>query len=243
MLDIFMPVFRKAKHGLFLCVFRYIIQNIIINNMETLGLLFGTPARVKIMRLFLFNAGRFYDLKDVCEKSKVTISIVKRELTLLEKARLINHKEYVKNTEKEQDGKKIEVKKKAKGWILNDDFVYISALRTFLLTTRNLEHTRILQKLSSSGKLKLVILAGVFINDPESRVDVLVVGDKLSKGSLANAIKNLESEIGKELNYAFFETDDFKYRIGVYDKLVRDILDYPHKVLLDKLAVKNNVSL
>jgi hypothetical protein len=145
---------------------------------------------------------------------------------------------FIKITFREKDGKKYETKKKVKGWILNDDFVYINALRTFLLTTRNLEHNRILQKLSSSGKLKLVILAGVFINDPESRVDIFVVGDKLSKGALANAIKNLESEIGKELNYAFFETDDFKYRIGVYDKLVRDILDFPHKVLLDKLAIK-----
>lgn len=206
--------------------------------METLGLLFGTPARVKIMRLFLFNAGRFYDLKDTCDRTKITVSIAKKELGILEKARLIFSKPFIKVIEKVKDGKKYELKKKAKGWVLNDDFVYINALRTFLLTTRNLEHNRILQKLSSSGKLKLVLLAGVFINDPESRVDVLVVGDKLSKGSLANAIKNLESEIGKELNYAFFETDDFKYRIGVYDKLVRDILDYPHKILLDKLAIK-----
>ena len=206
--------------------------------METLGLLFGTPARVKLMRLFLFNTGRNYDLKDLCDRSKTSISIAKKELGLLEKVRLVNSKLFIKITFREKDGKKFEIKKKVKGWILNDDFVYINALRTFLLTTRNLEHNRILQKLSTSGKLKLVILAGVFINDPESRVDIFVVGDKLSKGALANAIKNLESEIGKELNYAFFETDDFKYRIGVYDKLVRDILDYPHKVLLDKLAIK-----
>jgi len=206
--------------------------------METLGLLFGTPAKVKIMRLFLFNSGRFYDLKSVCEKTRITVSIARRELGLLEKAKLLNYRNFEKVIEKERGGKKYETKKKAKGWILDDDFMYLGALRTFLLTTRNLEHNRILQKLSSSGKLKFVLLAGIFINNPESRVDVLVVGDKLSKTLLSNAIKNLESEIGRELNYAFFETDDFKYRIGVYDKLVRDILDYPHKVLLDKLAIK-----
>jgi hypothetical protein len=43
--------------------------------------------------------------------------------------------------------------------------------------------------------------------------------------------------VGKELRYAFFSTDEFKYRMSMYDKLVRDILDYPHKVLLDKLGI------
>lgn len=206
--------------------------------METLGLLFGSLARIKIMRLFLFNSGRVYDLKEISERTKVPDSIAKKELELLVKARLLHTKIFVKSFEKEKNGKKYESKKKLNGWVLNDEFVYLSALKTFLLTTRNLEHDKILQKFVSSGRLKLVILAGIFINDPESRVDILIVGDRLSKTSLSNTIKNIEAEIGKELNYAFFETEDFKYRLGVYDKLVRDILDYPHKVLFDKISVK-----
>ena len=45
----------------------------------------------------------------------------------------------------------------------------------------------------------------------------------------------VEAEIGKELTFASFETADFHYRLGMYDKLIRDILDYPHQKLLDKL--------
>ena len=48
----------------------------------------------------------------------------------------------------------------------------------------------------------------------------------------------MESEIGKELRYAFFDTQEFKYRMSIYDKLVRDILDYPHTVLVDKMGIK-----
>jgi hypothetical protein len=47
----------------------------------------------------------------------------------------------------------------------------------------------------------------------------------------------MEAERGKELVYAYLETQDFQYRLGMYDKLIRDILDYPHQVLLDKISI------
>jgi hypothetical protein len=45
-------------------------------------------------------------------------------------------------------------------------------------------------------------------------------------------MRRLEAEIGAELVYAVFDTKEFIYRLNMYDKLVRDILDYPHEVLL-----------
>ena len=38
--------------------------------------------------------------------------------------------------------------------------------------------------------------------------------------------------------FATFDTDEFTYRINVYDRLVRDVLDYPHKKVLDKIGVE-----
>ena len=70
----------------------------------------------------------------------------------------------------------------------------------------------------------------------ESRVDILVVGDKINKTSLQNAMQDIESQIGKELSYAVFNTEDFSYRLDICDKLVRDILDYPHRKILKKLV-------
>ena len=83
----------------------------------------------------------------------------------------------------------------------------------------------------------MVIVAGVFIQNPDSRVDLLIVGDNLKRGSIDRIVKTMEAEIGKELTFASFETADFHYRLGMYDKLIRDILDYPHQKLLDKLNI------
>jgi len=64
------------------------------------------------------------------------------------------------------------------------------------------------------------------------RVDLILVGDKMKKAKIEEGIRRLEAEIGVELSYAVFETKEFLYRISMYDKLVRDILDFPHEVLL-----------
>jgi len=75
----------------------------------------------------------------------------------------------------------------------------------------------------------------VFIQDPDGRVDILVVGDSMKDSRLKAAIRDLESHMGHELRYAAFSTDDFTYRLGAYDRLIRDVLDYPHQIVVDKL--------
>jgi len=65
-----------------------------------------------------------------------------------------------------------------------------------------------------------------------------VVGDRLEERSLDTAVQKLEAELGRELRFAAFSTEEFRYRVGVYDRLIRDALDYPHKVILDKIGLK-----
>ena len=67
----------------------------------------------------------------------------------------------------------------------------------------------------------MVIVSGVFIQNPDSRVDMLIVGDKIKKNKVENEIRKLEAEIGSELTYAVFDTKEFSYRLNMYDKLTR----------------------
>ena len=87
------------------------------------------------------------------------------------------------------------------------------------------------------GKIKLLVLAGIFIKSPESRLDILVVGDQINKASLAKVLKSIESQIGKELLFSVFDSEDFKYRLSMRDKLVMDVLDFPHEKLVNKLGI------
>jgi len=205
--------------------------------MSALNILFGSQERVKIMRLFLFNTEEIFDVDSICARSKVSKSKTRAELSVLDKAGLVKKKIFFKVITKKVRGKVIEQKKKTQGFVLDSNFPYMTTFKQLLVNTSNLEGGDIVHRLSKSGKLKMLILSGIFIQNSDSRVDILIVGDRVNKSTLDRAIKLIESEIGKELTYAYFEVSDFEYRLQMYDKLVRDILDYPHEVLLDKISL------
>jgi hypothetical protein len=208
-----------------------------LNVMDALGTIFGSEARVKMMRLFLFNPEETFDFDMICEKSQVSKDTAKRELLILEKAKLIRKKDFSKVVQEKGNKKNKEAKIKSHGYYLNQDFPYITTLKQLLIKTKTLEGREIVRRLSRIGKLKLVIVSGVFTQDKESRVDMFIVGNNIKKASLNNIIKSIEAELGRELTYVCFETPDYEYRLSMYDKLVRDVLDYPHQVLLDKISI------
>jgi hypothetical protein len=205
--------------------------------MEILEKLFGSAARVKILRLFLFNINEAFDKAQVQTRSKVTTSQARSELSMMEKIGIIKRRSFFKDVIRTRAGKKKSERMRTNGWILNSEFEYLEPLQHLLITISPLKGNDVLKKLTRVGKLKLVITSGIFIQNWDSRVDLLVVGDNLRKNTLENIVKTIESEIGREIRYTAFETADFKYRLGVYDKLIRDILDFPHEIILDKISV------
>ncbi len=203
--------------------------------METLTKLFGTSAKVKIMRLFLSNEDQVFNNADISKKTKVSLANVRKELNILEKINLVKRKVFYKEIEKKKAGKIIIEKKKNNGWVLDKSFSLLSPLKNLLIKSSPLESKEIISRLKKGGNLKLVIISGVFVQEKDSRVDILIVGDNLDNSYLDRAIHTIESEIGQELIYSVLETADFIYRLGVYDKLLRDILDFSHKKLINKL--------
>lgn len=237
------------------------------NTMDILEKIFGSAAKVKIMRLFLFHPNTPFDLDKVMVKAKLTPQAARANIRMLENASLLRPKNFLKEVrivpggmigknKKTKGGKKgkkgkasriasrkavsvkaISVKKRTRGWILNETFPYLFALQSFLVQASPLQDQTIARKFNRAGKIKLLIISGVFIHEKDSRVDILVVGDGLRRGIIDSTIKDMEAELGKDIAYSMFETKDFQYRLGMYDKLIRDILDYPHKKLINRLGM------
>ncbi len=208
--------------------------------MDILEKLFGSAAKVRIMRLFLFNPNTNFDLEKIIDRAKISPQAARLNIRILHEVGLIKARIFSKEVKlepKKKGGKKKIVKRKVKGWILNDMFTYLPALQNFLITVSPLQDDMIVRKFNRTGKVKLLIVSGVFIQEKESRVDILIVGDGLRRSLIDATVKDIEAELGKDLTYSFFETKDFQYRITMYDKLIRDILYYPHKKLVNKLAI------
>ncbi len=199
---------------------------------DILAKLFGSSSRVKIIRLFLLNPDEIFTLTEISRRAKATKEASRREIYVLRGAGLIKPKsDYVAGAGAKNKKKKIQ------GWKLNESFPMIVSLNNFVLNTAPISRALLLKKLQKIGRIKLVILSGIFGKGDDSRVDIFVVGDGIKKGKLESIIRDIEAEVGKELQYAALSTEDFFYRLGMYDKFVRDVLDYPHEKILDKLNI------
>ena len=205
--------------------------------MDILEKLFGTTAKVKIMRLFLFNPEYVFTVDEIIDRGKMSSKEVKAELPNLLKLGLIKKKPFTRDVQIVKK-KKITIKRvKGNGHMLDAKFPYLNALKTLLISVSLHSHDDIAKRFAKVGKIKALIVAGVFIQDWESRVDLVIVGDELDEDKIQSIVKTLESELGKEISYTALDTADFEYRVGVYDKLVRDILDFPHVKIIDRMAL------
>jgi len=203
--------------------------------METLAKLFGGQARVKIMRLFLLNHSNSFEIEEVVSRSRVTKVNCRKEINALFAMGFIKQKMV---THEGSRG----AKKKVSAWQLDPSFPYIDSIRDLLVDPSLLLREDLPIRFKQVGKIKLMIVSGIFIGSDKSRVDILIVGDKLKKNIIQQIIKGLESEIGKELDYVVLDGEEFKYRIDMYDKLVCDIIDLPHETLIDNGQLSTYIS-
>ena len=206
-----------------------------IGGMETLSKLFGGQARVRIMRLFLLNNNSNFEVEEVVSRSRITKTNARKEINALSVIDFIKQKVITKEGYRG-------TKKKVVVWSLNPSFRYLQSIRDILVDPTLLLQEDLPQRFKQVGKIKLMVVSGVFIGNSKSRADVLIVGDKLKKNILQQVIKGLEAEIGKELDYVVFDTNEFKYRVDMYDKLVCDIIDLPHEKLIDNGQLSTYIS-
>ncbi len=202
--------------------------------MEIFSHLFDNEYRVRILRLFLFNQNSAFDSSAIAERIQAPPRLVAKELGMLRAIGMVKDRTIVKTI---KSGKK-EVRKRARGWIVDETFPYLRELAGLLTNTVPVKNGRMIEKINQVGKIKLILVAGIFTQDPDSRVDLLIVGDQLKRKTLERIMKDIEADMGAELRYAAFETDDFKYRRSVYDKLIKDIFDFPHHKIVDKLGIQ-----
>jgi hypothetical protein len=214
--------------------------------MEILSKLFGGKGIVKILRLFLFNPEMGFESRDVAKRTRTESDIVRSELSTLEKIGFIEKKRFYKEVESSvltrrrsvrsrKEGKP--ARRRVSGWFLNQDFAYLEELRALLIGSSPLAEDDIVRRIRKTGDIKVIIIGGVFLQHWDSRLDILIVADKPKEGQLTNVIKGIEAEIGREIRYAIFSTSDFQYRLSIYDRLVRDVLDYPHRAVVDRIGV------
>jgi len=211
-----------------------ILHSTMVKN-DPLAILFGSQARVKLLRFFLFNPSKEFSFDDISRRARLVRRTARTEISALEKAGVI-----VKRTMYAPiDGKT--KKMKVQGYILNKNFPELQALQTFLFETVPIDGKNVLSHLRKAGTVEFLVVAGVFVREFEHQIDALITMKKVSQAKIEAAVRSLEAEIGMEIRCAIMTSDDLVYRVGMNDKLTRDLFDYKHTILVDKIGVRDEL--
>lgn len=190
-----------------------------------IDLIFGNTSRGKVLRVFVMNSDIIFSKDEISKKIKMSKDLVERETRFIEKIGVIK-----KRKTKNKNGRLVS------GWTMNKDYRYFEALRNFLIATTDYERDGILKYIQNVCKPKLLVASQNILNKENESVDVLIVADRFDETRLSKAMGNMESNFGREITYVAMTPEDFTYRMGMGDKLLRDIFDFEYKIITDKLG-------
>ena len=114
--------------------------------MDILEKLFGSAAKVKIIKLFLFNPEMAFDPSQTSERTKVSKEIARKEIANLREIGFVKSRIYTKEV-KRQKNRGIETfRKRVDGWTLDQKFPYIEDIKSFLSNINPFRHKDIVDK-------------------------------------------------------------------------------------------------
>ena len=186
---------------------------------EIFSQLFESRVKARLIKFFMLNDKREYSQREVVQKNKMSSVQITKELNRFEKMKMII----------------VRTKKGKRFFQTNTKFIFYPELKNLVVKSNTMPECRSLSQIKNLGKVRLALISGVFLNYPKGRADLLLVGDEMSRAKLKHLLENLEAEVGKEINYSFMSSDEFKYRTDMLDKFIMEFLESPYEEIICKV--------
>ena len=199
---------------------------------KILDTLFGSPEKAKVLKVFFRNSEALFSIEEIQKNTKLKKAKIQTEIGALLKIGAITKEvkiESILGLQKNKKPEKINVFK------VNPAFPLSEELKNLVMKLVPLANKSIGDKIKNLGQVKLALVSGFFLNNPASRVDLLIVGDRMDGRKMSNFLSRVETETGKSIRYVVMSSDEFQYRVGMFDRFLKDILELPHQKLINKI--------
>lgn len=187
--------------------------------------LFGSRTRPRTLRFFIRNPKGVFPLREVARRLKISPRILKHEVGGLRRTGFL--KETSLKTGK---------RRKVRAWKLDTSFEFLDELTPLVLKPSGDFYGRLERDIKRLGSVRLAIVSGVFADTSKAKADLFIVMSKIPTKRVNSFIQNLEAEIGQELTCAVVDLKEFEYRMKLYDRFVRDMLDRKNRRLVDRIG-------
>lgn len=184
--------------------------------------LFGSGARVKLLKQFLLNPNEEYYIRELTRILDEQINSLRRELENLEKIGLLKSKE----------------RNRKKYYVINPHFALLAELTSIFRKTDD-TYADFLKQFSKLGNIDLLILTGSFI-ESDTDLDLFLVGDITSDEIEFFLRKAFPDKI---IRHGSMLKNDFLYRVALKDKFVTDLFGNKENIILKNKLKKDTAPL
>jgi hypothetical protein len=127
---------------------------------------------------------------------------------------------------------------KDKLYIINLKHKLLPEIKASLVRNQKPYEDELFSAITKLGDVKAAVLSGAFTGQPQLPVDLLLVG-KVSLTKLDKFLTQCKTMMGIDINYSIMTPDEYKLRVNTFDRFIKDIFDYQHIVVVDKIVKSN----
>ncbi len=178
----------------------------------------GSTLRVRVLVFFIGQSEVWGNARDVACVLGAPRASVQKELTALVHLRMLR------------------VRKVRGGCLYHIDEKdgLFTPIQTFVRDTLLLMDVDLASIFRTDRNTTLVVASGVITQEPRSSVDILIVSKKPNDKKTERIIKKAEAFIALPIRYVVLEEGEYHDRTQAYDRMLRDIFEYNHRVLFDR---------
>ncbi len=177
--------------------------------------------RLRILRFFLVNKKDSFKLDDVEFNIKCRRDTIKKDLLFLSNNGFLDR--YLDN-------------KNNSVYKLNNNFKYINTLESLVFDFKSLDKDAILNRFKKIGRIKLFSFTGVFIDNNDVELDILVVGDVFKPKEITKVLAEMDAMFASKLRILIMDIEEFDYRKKMFDRFLHLVLDSDRITLVDKVS-------
>ena len=174
------------------------------------------------MNLFLLNQAQKYSSNQISREAALSATIVRRELLTLEKSGIIKKEK----TDKPGTDKNF--------YFIDTSFILFPELKALFTKLQILSSQKFIGDLQKICQPKFLALSGLFVNNSSSPTDILIVA-RVRRLEFLKLIKELEKDLGREVNFTLMDESEFIYRREIMDVFLYNILEGDNIILIDQI--------
>lgn len=186
---------------------------------QDISFLFKSPLRAKLVAYFVRQPNEWGKAADVASVVGTTKESVARELAQLLRFGILLSRKQGKVTSYRINE-------------LDDLFIPLSQ---FVGVVTNPTDKEIISSFKGIRGVVLIVAAGLLATETKSPLELLIVTKNADDKKIDKAVRKLETYAAVPLRYTILDEEEYHDRRQAYDRLLRDVFEYGHRIVLDKL--------